>query len=237
MNYDEKALQTVRETRLLLDEYDAWLFDEFEPYLGKRIIEIGCGMGNQIRHLLDRELVVGIDPSDSTISEIQQRFAGHSNFESFALSITDPQVLKLARFGFDTAFSLNVFEHIEDDDCALENTWALLQPNGMLILIVPAHAELYGTMDRSIGHYRRYTTNMLKGKLEKAGFRVVRQKYMNMLGAIGWLVNGRVFGRQVPPTGQLKMVNSLIPILRTVESHIVPPFGISLLSIAQKAND
>src|SRR5512132_3459567 len=113
MNFDEKALQTVRETRLLIDGYDAWLYDEFKPYLGRRIIEIGCGMGNQIRHLLDRDFVVGMDTSNESISEIQQRFTVYSNVQAFTVSITDPQVLTLHDFEFDTALSLNVFEHIE----------------------------------------------------------------------------------------------------------------------------
>lgn len=236
MNFDEEALQTVRETRLLIDQYDTWLFDEFKPYLGKRVLEIGCGMGNQIRHLLDREVVVGIDPSGESISEIRRQFVGHPNLQAFSLSITDPKVLTLRDFEFDTALSLNVFEHIESDDLALTHTRSLLRPGGMLVLIVPAHEWLYGSMDTSIGHYRRYTTNMLKGKLERVGFRVIRQKYVNMVGAVGWLINGRILRRRVSPAGQLRVANVLTPFLRTIEGNMTPPFGISLLSIAEKSD-
>lgn len=234
MDFDEAALQTVRETRLLIDRYDAWLFEEFRPYIGKRILEIGCGLGNQLRYFLDRELVVGIDISPESVSEVKDRFQDYPNVQAYELGITDSKVLSLADSAFDTALSVNVFEHIEDDIMAFAHTYSILQPGGRFILIVPAHEWLYGTMDRSIGHYRRYTKNTLARKLEDAGFGVLHQKYVNMAGALGWLVNGRLLKRQVPPTGQLKFINTLVPALKGVERRFEPLFGVSLLSIAQK---
>lgn len=46
--YDDSALQQVRKDRFLINKYDTWLIDEIFPYLGKRILEIGCGLGNLI---------------------------------------------------------------------------------------------------------------------------------------------------------------------------------------------
>lgn len=235
MDFDQGALQAVREGRLLIDRYDAWLFEEFKPYLGKRIIEIGCGLGNLTRHFLGCDLVVGIDTSDHSVADVRRQFAGHENVEAFNLSITDPQVLALMELQFDTAVSLNVFEHIDDDELALRHTWQLLQPGtGTLILIVPAHPWLYGTMDLAIGHYRRYTKSTLGRKLEQSGFRVLHQKYINALGALGWFVNGRILRRSVPPVKQLQSFNALVPSLQRLESLLPPPFGISLLAIAKK---
>lgn len=70
MNADENAIQTVREDRLLIDKYDVWLFKIFEPFLGKRLIEIGCGLGNLLVHLLDKEKVVGIEHSEEVVSQV-----------------------------------------------------------------------------------------------------------------------------------------------------------------------
>ena len=70
MNADENAIQTVREDRLLIDKYDVWLLKIFEPFLGKRLIEIGCGLGNLLVHLLDKEKVVGIEPSEEVVSQV-----------------------------------------------------------------------------------------------------------------------------------------------------------------------
>lgn len=235
MQYDEASLQTVRETRLLIDKYDSWLFDEFKPFVGQRILEVGCGLGNLISHFTDRELAVGIEPSDETVSDVRKRFGGHSNLSFYSMSITEPAVLALTHYGFDTAVSLNVFEHIEDDVCAMRHTRELLQPGGKFILIVPSHKWLYGKMDSTIGHYRRYDKQGMQEKMAQVGFKVLVQKYVNVAGALGWLVNGRVLRRSVPPTGQLRTFNALVPFLRKVESSFVTPVGISLMTVAQRA--
>lgn len=234
LDFDETALQAVREGRLLIDRYDAWLHSEFAPFVGQRVLEIGCGLGNLSQHLLNRQLLVAIDSSPLSVLAVQEKFGSHKNFRAFTMSITAPEVTALADDQIDTAISLNVFEHIERDDVALEHTWRILQPGGMLILIIPAHAFLYGEMDRSIGHYRRYTKESLRRQLEQAGFEIVRQKYFNLLGALGWLVNGRLLRRRVPPTGQLKLFNRLVPLIRVLEGTVSMPAGISLLSVSRK---
>ncbi|UCG25842.1 MAG: class I SAM-dependent methyltransferase [Chloroflexota bacterium] len=237
MEYDERALQAVREDRLLINQYDAWLYDEFEAYVGRRIVEIGCGLGNLLQHLADKELVVGIEPSQEIVDEMSDLFVDYENVRIEQHSITDPEVLALARLRLDTAISLNVFEHIEQDDIAIRNTWHLLQPGGTFILIVPAHQQLYGTMDRSIGHYRRYTKAMLGNKMKKAGFRVLRQRYLNLLGAVGWWINGRLLRRPIPPGGQLRLLNTILPALKAVESRFESPLGVSVLTIAEKVSE
>jgi SAM-dependent methyltransferase len=234
MNWDKYALQEVRESRLLIDRFDDWLFDEFRIFLGERVLEIGCGLGNHFGHLLERPFLLGFDISAESVEALRDRFCGHRNVRVECLSITDPSVLSLKSEQLDTAFSLNVFEHIEDDALALSHTWQLLQPGGRLILIVPAHQWLYGPMDASIGHYRRYSKATLRARMMTAGFEVLTAKYVNMLGALGWWVNGRLLRRRVPPRGQLRLLNKFIPAVRACESIFQVPFGVSLLMVGQK---
>jgi len=234
MNYDENALQQVRELRFLIDSYDAWIFRELQPFLGQRVLEVGCGLGNLLRHLQERELAVGIDLSEESIADVQGKFKDRPNVQAHAHDITDPSVLELAEHQFDTIVSLNLLEHIEDDALALQHMYNLLQPQGHLILIVPAHAWLYGSMDRSIGHYRRYTKSGLVKKLETAGFCVHKQKYLNAAGTIGWFINGRVLGQTVPPDSQLRVLNCIIPVIERAENLISPPIGISLFNTSQR---
>jgi SAM-dependent methyltransferase len=237
MQYDEEALQEVRERRLLIDGYDSWLVEELRPFLGQRVVEIGCGLGNLLKHFVDRELVIGIEISPETVADAKRKFADLGNVSIYEYSIIDPAVLALREKRFDSAVSLNVFEHIEDDELAMRHTARLLEPGGYFVLILPAHPWLYGSMDSSIGHYRRYTKALTKEKLEKTGFKVVHQKYLNMLGAMGWLVNGRLLRRTVPPTGQLQLINKIVPILKAVERTFPPPLGISLMTVAQREAD
>lgn len=233
--FSEAALHDVRQSRLLLNRFDDWLFEEVEAWVGQRVVEIGCGLGNHLQHLLDRELVCGFDVSPEAVAEVRQRFAGCPNLDALVMDITDADVREVGERRFDTALSVNVFEHIEDDELAIKHTRELLQPGGHFILVVPAHPCLYGPMDSSIGHYRRYTQGSAREKLERSGFQTIQQKYVNMLGALGWWVNGRVLRRHVPPRGQLRFLNRIVPWLRFIENRVPAPFGVSLLSVGRRA--
>ena len=45
---------------------------------------------------------------------------------------------------FDTVVCANVLEHVEDDDAALRQIFALLEPGGRVVLVVPMLRALYG---------------------------------------------------------------------------------------------
>mgnify|MGYP001446091496 CR=1 FL=1 len=230
---DEWAMQQVRERRFLINRLDEWVYDLITPYLGNRILEVGCGMGNLVRALLARELVVGIDLEPKVISHLRQAYCDQPNVQFHSVDISDPRVLELASYSFDTIVSLNVLEHVEDDLLALTHMRQLIGPAGNLVLIVPAHSWLYGTMDRSIGHHRRYDKATMAEKLAEAGLEAIMQTYMNSLGALGWFVNGRILRQTVPPSGQLKLFNLITPVLRAVERVLPVPVGISLVTVAR----
>jgi SAM-dependent methyltransferase len=235
MEYDEAALQAVRERRLLIDRCDAWLFDTIRPFLGQRILEVGCGLGNLLPHLTGRELAIGVDVAEDSVSYVNGRYEAHDHVQAFTVDVTDRRfVEELHGFQCDTAVSLNVLEHIEDDVQALKHIHEVLTDKSTLVLIVPAHSFLFGTMDSSIGHYRRYDKANLAAKLEQTGFNVLLQRYINPLGALGWFANGRVLRRRVPPVEQLKLFNMLMPFVATLDKLVDNPFGLSLLSVAKK---
>lgn len=231
---DDSALQQVREDRFLIDAYDAWLLEEISPYLGKRILEIGCGLGNLIRYLKDKEFVLGIDTSLESIVNLRSQYKGSPNLSFEHADITESKILQYDKYRFDTVVSLNTLEHISNDELALKHSLRLLLPKGYLILIVPAHQWLYGTMDASIGHYRRYSKKDLLSKLTALGFKVKMQKYINAAGAVGWFINGRIIRQRVPPQNQLKIMNLVVPSLKRLERSINMPIGISIITIAER---
>ena len=235
MEYSETALQKVREDRLLIDAVDQWLYEEIAPYLGQRIIEIGCGWGNFARHLTNRELYLGTETSADSIMHVQRTFAAHPNMRFAVADATSPAFADFAGHAVDTIFSLNVFEHIKDDAAALRNAAHVLRPGGHLILVVPAHMALYGNIDRAIGHYRRYDKRMMTDLFRQAGLDPMVQKHINALGALGWWANSRLRQQDTPPSGQLRLFNLLAPVLKRIERALPPPFGISLLAVGRKA--
>jgi len=235
MEYSVTALQKVWEDRLLIDAVDQWLYEEISPYLGQRILEIGCGLGNFARHLTGRELYLGTETSVDSIEHVSRAFAGHANMLFTVADATAPGFVDFGRLGIDTVFSLNVFEHIEDHKTALRNAAAVLQPGGRLILVVPAHMALYGSIDRAIGHYRRYDKGMAADLYRQAGLTLVKQKYINAMGALGWWANSRLRQEDTPPSGQLRLFNVVVPVIKAVERVVPVPFGISLLTVGLRA--
>lgn len=82
----------------------------------------------------------------------------------------------------DFIYSLNVLEHIEDDEAVLREMFARLKPGGGLFLYVPAFPLLYSSMDKKVGHVRRYTRRELISKARAAGFSVRYCRYADFLG-------------------------------------------------------
>jgi SAM-dependent methyltransferase len=211
--------------------YNAWLLRRVRAALGSRVLEIGCGTGNLTRLLLDRELVVGVDIVEHFVAELDRQFGDRPNAR-FLQHDMSASAGDLERFDFDSAVSFNVFEHIEDDQSALNNVHQVLRPGGAIGLVVPAHPWLHGKFDDLIGHCRRYTAGDLRRKLVRAGFVVEHVAYSNPVGALGWLVQVRLLGK--PQVDGAGLFDRLVPVLAVLERPIPPPFGLSVVAVARK---
>jgi SAM-dependent methyltransferase len=88
----------------------------------------------------------------------------------------------------DYLYTLNVLEHIEDDDAIVRLWLQKLRPGGRLLVYVPAFEVLFSSMDRKVGHFRRYTKQMLNAKLKQAGFQVTETRYADSIGYLATLI-------------------------------------------------
>jgi hypothetical protein len=73
---------------------------------------------------------------------------------------------------FNSVFIFEVLEHIHDDRAIIDRLFSLTNPEGLLMLSVPAKQSLYGVEDAFHGHVRRYERAELRGKLEESGFEI-----------------------------------------------------------------
>jgi SAM-dependent methyltransferase len=135
----------------------------------------------------------------------------------------------------DSVVCLNVLEHIDDDRGALADMYDVLQPDGRLVLLVPAFARLYGTLDVHLRHFRRYEREELESKLREAGFAIEDLRFANRPGILGWWVNGKLLRRRVLPRSQLLAFKLLMPMLER-EKERPPTAGLSLVAIARKSD-
>jgi len=218
-----------------LEPYNRWLADRFEKSLGQRVLEIGAGFGNMTRHLTPREMIIASDLDAVALEYLRGAFRDDPSIRiaSYRFPLQPGQRRELEGLALDTVVCLNVLEHIEDDVSTLADLLSILRPGGRLVLIVPAHARLYSSLDVHLRHFRRYEKPELEKKIRDAGFVLEDCRFLNRPGVFGWYVNGRVLRRRVLPRGQLSLFKLVLPLLRSEETN-PPSWGLSLLAIARK---
>jgi SAM-dependent methyltransferase len=230
---DDIVYQTLQRMKKL-HRYNQWIFSKFRPFLGKRVLEIGSGIGNITKFLLDRDLVIATDVEPKYITLLKNTFGKYKKFMVERLYIPGAEIERYRSYHIDSVICFNVLEHIERDEKALKNIYELLEPGGRFLLLVPSHPWLYGSLDQHLGHRRRYSRRELRNKLEAIGFRVIYLKYFNRIGILGWFLNSRIIRRKRLPSLQLRIYNLFVPLFK-LETFFPLPFGTSLLAVAEKS--
>ena len=226
----------IQRRRAELGAYNRWIVDEIRPYIGHRVVDVGCGTGNILEFLLDRDRVVGIDIGDEFIELARSRFGDLPNVDLHVADIADVSTLgTLSGERFDSVVCVNVLEHIERDLTALHNMGGLLEPGGRVVLFVPALPFLHGTMDEVDGHHRRYTKRSLSDAFNGAGFIVERMYYMNLPGMFAWFLDARILRRRFVPASHDGLFQKIVPRIAAIERRIRPPLGLSLLAVGKRA--
>jgi len=229
----DEGFRTLRRIEALR-RYHAFLWDLIRPYVGHRVLELGSGTGVMTRYLSTRERLVATDLDPLYLDLLHRAYADRPNVEVRQLDLDRLAEDGLALRSFDTIVCSNVLEHIDNDARALRAMRDLLAPGGRVVLIIPALRQLYGEIDRAIGHYRRYSRQEIEEKLGAAGLRVEHVSYFNSLGIAGWFLNARVLRRRSVPGVQARLHDRMVPLLR-IERRLRLPFGMSLLAVGQNA--
>jgi len=215
--------------------YFAWQGQLVRREIGRRVIEVGCGLGNFTEMLLDREAVIALDKQESCVERLRRRYSSQQNLQALAFDATDENFSELARFRPDSCVCLNVLEHVHDDVAALRNMSSVLSPGGVIVLIVPAFPTLYGPIDTNLGHYRRYRRTSVARLAASAGLHVKKARYMNAIGFFGWWANSHIFKKERQSERQIEAFDKYaVPFVSRIEELVAPPFGQSLFVVLRK---
>lgn len=211
--------------------YNDLIFKQFKSLLRGNILEIGCGIGSFTKEMLRFGSVTAVDIEEEYIRKTKLKT---KNKASVGFGDIEKGTFFFRKRNFDTIVCLNVLEHIHKDQDALKNIYKLLNPQGRVFLLTPAHPTAYGEIDKGLSHFRRYTKKSLSNKFRKAGFAVETVYYFNAVGIFGWFLNSRVLKRKILPSNQLVLFRFLAKPILFIEKFIKPPFGLSVCLIATK---
>lgn len=173
MNYTgTDVLEIMQEAK----NYNKYLFDLIESSLrGTKILDFGAGLGQFALPLIEKgHQIYCLEPDPHQRNYLMEKgLKVFSNIDE----ITET---------FDTIYSINVLEHIENDKEIVQKLTSHLSNNGRLLLYVPAFSILYSTFDRKIGHMRRYSKNTIRPLVNN--LKTIDFRYVDSLGFLAALV-------------------------------------------------
>jgi len=213
--------------------YNRWIAENFYSFLQAPLLEFGSGIGN-ISELLSAYTPLCLtDTDERMLAHLEHKFSPIHDVSVNFLDITQPPPEHLVG-SFQTVIGINVLEHVEDDEKALLHLGTVLKPSGRLLLLVPAKKWAYTDLDKQLGHFRRYEKKELAEKLAKASFQIEKLYFFNVVGLMSWIIRDKLQRSGGLRPYQISSFDSIVPILKRVESKISLPVGISLIAIAQK---
>ncbi len=214
--------------------YHAWIARRFAPFLGTRIVEAGAGIGSfaaKLRSAAPTAHFTLVEPAANNHPHLAARHAGDPRVRTLRGYLEDAGEPQSA----DTVVAVNVLEHVSDDAAFLATAHRLLAPGGHLCLYVPALPALYGTLDETFEHHRRYTRAALGAKLRAAKLRPLRIAYTNLPGVAAWWVSGTLLRRRTLTPRAVRLYDRwMIPWIAALERAWSPPLGQSLIAVARR---
>jgi len=211
--------------------YRKALVQEFAGFLKGDVIEIGAGIGQmtaEFTRIGGIQRLLPVEPN----SVFCRQHRGSCR-ESPVLEGTIDDVDHNS--DWDAIVSINVLEHIEEDEQELRKYAALLKrKGGALCLFVPARPEIYAPIDKNFGHFRRYTKKTLEKRLTASGFSIRRINYFNFTGYFAWWLNFCVLKKLTFEIKKVRFYDQIVfPSVHFLESRVLrPPLGQSLVVVA-----
>ena len=232
--YAADDLATMQEAR----RYAAHVFRLFQPHIGSRVLEVGCGIGTMTQALLNvADCVLAIEPNLNCAAVAQKMLDCDSRFALRICHLEQCDREELASHRFDTVFCVNVLEHIDDDVGALRSFRDVVMPDGRVLIFVPAIPAVYGPLDAELGHHRRYTKRSLSKAFDDAGLELITLRYTNPIGLLGWALNSYVMKSTKHSLAQVRLFESLVaPWALPLEHFVNPLIGLSLVGVARRTS-
>jgi SAM-dependent methyltransferase len=224
--------------------YQRWIMQAVKPHVGRRILELGAGVGALSRWFQQAERLALVEPDPAMAGFLERWAPGWvpgARVSVHRLAPPAQALSALAGDDFDTVISFNVLEHIEDDLAVLRDAAQLLRGSRArgprrLVSFVPAHPWAFGSVDAYDQHFRRYTKGRLLDLAAQAAPECrVTVRPFNFFGLWAWIYSGRVRKAQGDLPTEARLFEALLPVLKPADWLALKalrfPYGLSYLCV------
>jgi ubiquinone/menaquinone biosynthesis C-methylase UbiE len=210
-------------------------------FSGRNILDAGCGLGDYsiiCGKIFPKKLVFGLDISEYKIKKSIEK--------SQALGLKNVRfdqgdLLNLPQKDyFDFIFSIDVLEHIHEDEKVLKNLRGALKTGGYLYVHVPIHVKKYYfnrfrhkfvTHDHVIDGYQ---INDIKSKLMKTGFAIQKEyETHRSIARLSWEIYGLIRSKRSYRLILRPFLDFMFYTDRIFPYGKISPAGLGLVAIKQ----
>jgi glycosyltransferase involved in cell wall biosynthesis len=218
-------------------QYVRWMTSILRPHVSDTVLELGAGIGNIAGRLMSRrQHYIAAEKDPLYLHALRNRFLRTPNV---SVQSVDPAVdadFDPLRQSVETVLCLNVLEYAPDPAATLRSIHKTLRPGGVLLVLVPQGPGVYGTIDQTLGHKRRFEAGDLCRLLTSSGFTVQRLYQLNKFGKPAWWLYSRVLKRRQINKVTLKLFDKTVWLWRRVD-FLFPWRGLSLIGVASCVPD
>ena len=217
----------------IFDSANVWI--KYVHFLNRKyykndFLEIGAGIGSftdKYKRNIKNIFLTEIDKNNLNI--LKKKYQNDTN-----VTILESEVTKISQ-KFNTICHFNVLEHVKEDKEEIINCLNKINKDGYLIILAPAHNELYGNLDREVGHYRRYKKSFFKD-LNLSDGKIVELKYMDCMGYILYYMNKLIYKNETYPSSLKIFIWDKIftPITILLDFLTAYRFGKNVLCVIKK---
>jgi glycosyltransferase involved in cell wall biosynthesis/precorrin-6B methylase 2 len=215
-------------------QYVNWLTQKLRPHLGDTVLEIGAGIGTFTGRLMGRRLrYVAAERDPLYLHALRNRFLRTPSVSVEQVDQDNPDEIRRAGGPFDTALCINVLEYADQPAEILAAIRDVVKPGGSIIVLVPQGPKLYGSIDSTLGHKRRYSREQLLDLLHSQGLKVISAESLNKAGTPAWWFFGSVLKRKYMNKLTLKLFDKGVWLFKHLD-HVLPWNGVSLIAVTVK---
>jgi SAM-dependent methyltransferase len=232
-------LYTVPYGRLLLNnlagtpQYLKWIGEQVIPHLGDSVLELRAGTGHLSSKLMAKRLRYVVSDKDPLmLHALENRFLRTPNVKVCEVDPGKPESFAQFQDEFDTVVCLNVLEFEEHPEKTVAAIRRVLHPGARLVILVPHKQALFGSVDKPLGHRRRFERRAVAEMVQAAGFEVVHARDFNRVGALSWWIYGKLLGWKRISKVTLKLFDKTVWLWRKLDRLMLWP-GLSLIVVAQ----